>query len=593
VELIPEDLPVAAFSAVEASLDGLLLPYWKHEYTGRGSSLTSDAVCLGVPVIYTQGTWIAETIRRFGAGVGCRDRDAASLEAAIEAFVRDHAALAAQARKRAVAARREYSWATFFERVPAGGLPWERRIADDESRERPEARSPARARPGECEHPAPRQATAAQRANSDRVSRTAPRTEGVMKTPQRFLVVEECLVDERGHYAAFVGGLAAWLAARGDEVEVWAHAAVASRVIPAGVGFQAAFRENWIEALFRRTRSRRTLLLLTHNLAFFRALRRAGKGRSWDCVVATDANIFHLLAWRVWLALAPRRTRLALVTIRAPWLCDYGAGGEMIFKRQAWLYRRAWRLFAGEIRTGRCRLATDTEANSAALGAFAGVPFVPVPLPRPDSLLERLGRPPPTEGGVRLGFIGRPTREKGFDRFLAAMAECVGGGLAEPLCFVVQWQEAPDVNTADREKLRELAARAPQRVKVVEGVLSEADYAALLGSLHAIVLPYVHSAYAGRGSSLAMDSLCAGRPLICTAGTWGAERMRACGAGIECGEDVASLVAAFARFAGEHGALTAAAQARMSLARDYFSWSRLMRQLDIDQPTAHRGGGRT
>jgi glycosyltransferase involved in cell wall biosynthesis len=194
---------------------------------------------------------------------------------------------------------------------------------------------------------------------------------------------------------------------------------------------------------------------------------------------------------------------------------------------------------------------------------------------------------------VRRGFKGRPTRAKSFDPVQAALAECVDGGLAEPLRFVVQWQEAPDLNPADREKLRELAARAPQRVKVVEGVLSEADYAALLGSLHAVVLPYVHSAYAGRGSSLAMDALCAGRPLICTAGTWSAERMRACGAGIECGEDVASLVAAFARFACAQAALTAAAQARMSLARDYFSWPRLLRQLEIDPSAAHAGGGRT
>lgn len=405
---------------------------------------------------------------------------------------------------------------------------------------------------------------------------------------RRVLLVEECLRDERGHYAGFVCGLAAQLAARGATVEIWAHREVAPRLAPNGVTLRPVFRESWIESLFRRSRWQRAFSVLTHNADFLATLRRTNRGQKWDCVVGTDVNVFHLFAWRVWLALAPRSTRLVVITIQAPWLFERDARGLPNFKLQAWLYWCGWRLFRGAVRSGRCILAADTVANRETFAQFCGVPFVDVPLPRAESLLANIVAPPETKTGLRLGILGRPTIEKGFDRMLTTLELIIRDPQgAAGLRFVVQWQDAPDSAADDLRRLRVLAARAPERVEIVEGILSEERYAALLSSLHGVILPYVRAAYVGRGSSLVMDLLCAGRPIICTSRTWIADQVKEWGAGVECNESPESIARAIEEFCSRYDELATAARELRPVACERFSWDRLLRVLSLpDRPLA-------
>lgn len=423
---------------------------------------------------------------------------------------------------------------------------------------------------------------------------TAPFPKVAPDKLRHVLLVEECLRDERGHYAGFVCGLAAQLAARGVAVEIWGHREVAPRIAPPGVTLRPTFRESWIESLFRRSRWQRALSVFTHNASFLATLRRASRGRRWDCVIGTDVNVFHLFAWRAWLALAPRSTRLVLITIQPPWLFERDAHGAPNFKPQAWLYWVGWRLFRGAVRTGRCILAADTGANREAFARFCGVPFVEVPLPRADSLLTRLVAPPAAKAGLRLGILGRPTTEKGFDRMLTALElmmrdpERASGAMR----FVLQWQDAPDSSADDLRRLRAAAAHAPERVEIVEGILSEERYAELLSSLHGVILPYSRAAYAGRGSSLLMDLLCAGRPIICTSRTWISDRVREWGAGLECDESPESIAAAIDEFTARYDELAALARERASVARELVSWERLLRVLGlIDSPASRHAPG--
>src|SRR5439155_22902188 len=51
------------------SSDLILLPYQPERYVSRTSGILAEAICAGVPAIVPQGTWLAEQVRRHGAGV--------------------------------------------------------------------------------------------------------------------------------------------------------------------------------------------------------------------------------------------------------------------------------------------------------------------------------------------------------------------------------------------------------------------------------------------------------------------------------------------------------------------------------------------
>jgi hypothetical protein len=51
------------------SADLIVLPYQVDRYISRTSGILAEAICAGVPAIVPQGTWLADQVRRHGAGV--------------------------------------------------------------------------------------------------------------------------------------------------------------------------------------------------------------------------------------------------------------------------------------------------------------------------------------------------------------------------------------------------------------------------------------------------------------------------------------------------------------------------------------------
>jgi hypothetical protein len=49
--------------------DLVLLPYQVDRYISRTSGVLAEAICAGVPAVVPQGTWLADQVRRYGAGV--------------------------------------------------------------------------------------------------------------------------------------------------------------------------------------------------------------------------------------------------------------------------------------------------------------------------------------------------------------------------------------------------------------------------------------------------------------------------------------------------------------------------------------------
>ena len=68
-----------------------LQPYGAHEFKDRVSGVTLDALAAGCPLVVTEGTWMAQMVRRFDAGIVTADLSGAGL---VDAVQRVHAAYA-------------------------------------------------------------------------------------------------------------------------------------------------------------------------------------------------------------------------------------------------------------------------------------------------------------------------------------------------------------------------------------------------------------------------------------------------------------------------------------------------------------------
>ena len=98
-------------AAYRALFDGALVlqPYRTADFRDRVSGVTLDALSAGAPVVASDGTWMADLVRRFDAGVATHDLSPSGLLAAIHPVLADHAHFAARARAAAASVQADHS----------------------------------------------------------------------------------------------------------------------------------------------------------------------------------------------------------------------------------------------------------------------------------------------------------------------------------------------------------------------------------------------------------------------------------------------------------------------------------------------------
>jgi hypothetical protein len=69
VTLLRNPISEEQYNSYLASADLILLPYQVERYVARTSGILAEAICAGVPAVVPPGTWLAEQVRRHGAGV--------------------------------------------------------------------------------------------------------------------------------------------------------------------------------------------------------------------------------------------------------------------------------------------------------------------------------------------------------------------------------------------------------------------------------------------------------------------------------------------------------------------------------------------
>ena len=90
VDFITEQLDSAAYDALVAATDCMVLPYRRSSYFARISGVAVEAVTGAIPVIATADTWTSELVASDGAGIAVPDGDAAALASAMAELARDY-----------------------------------------------------------------------------------------------------------------------------------------------------------------------------------------------------------------------------------------------------------------------------------------------------------------------------------------------------------------------------------------------------------------------------------------------------------------------------------------------------------------------
>ena len=173
-------------------------------------------------------------------------------------------------------------------------------------------------------------------------------------------------------------------------------------------------------------------------------------------------------------------------------------------------YTDAFRLAAPLLGRVLC-FTVENEAMQALMQQDFGIAAKILPVP-----FDAAPRKENADGTLRLGFFGYSKSDKGFHLLPKAIELCQRQGLNAEFIIQIQhsgWEQP--VIEADR------ALRALKNVRMVEGVLSSAEYAAWTSQIDVMLLPYDPIAFGGaRGSGIFTESVAAGRPIIASKGTF-------------------------------------------------------------------------
>jgi glycosyltransferase involved in cell wall biosynthesis len=117
IELVHGALTEAAYFELFRSLDLVVLPYIDRHFDEGTSNVFAEALALGKPVVVPSGTWMADQLRRAGAGVEFRRGDGEALVAAVGEAVRGYDELAARAAATARSWREQHNPDSLVDRL--------------------------------------------------------------------------------------------------------------------------------------------------------------------------------------------------------------------------------------------------------------------------------------------------------------------------------------------------------------------------------------------------------------------------------------------------------------------------------------------
>ncbi|HEY0966803.1 MAG TPA: glycosyltransferase [Opitutaceae bacterium] len=397
-----------------------------------------------------------------------------------------------------------------------------------------------------------------------------------------WLIVEDALRDQRGHWFEYIGALSRGLHAAGHRVTILSdrdaqpfirESLGARPVLPPSIWHRMSEPANRFVRLARIPR---------HAWATQRAVSRFLRieGNDFDVAFIPTVLVHHMLGWHRLLRSGdlPSRMRLLFFFPNLPITPDGKGDGSPSFRLLRWLLRSLHR----EIGSGQVILGVETEAMLTAAEAAFGMKFVY--FPHPVEAESAKPRPPGTHPHqCVLACYGPARHEKGSDLLVEAIRRYRAEHDTDRVRFVIQWIDdfvRPDGSKATIPE----SLRSDPGVEIVSRYFREGEYVRRLEESDALILPYRTSAYALRVSRVVIEAMVHGIPVIATKGTTLQAQAEHFGTCVACDDgDAASVAAAIARLVATHESLAELATARAPIARRHFSVETFLECLPVRQ----------
>lgn len=201
------------------------------------------------------------------------------------------------------------------------------------------------------------------------------------------------------------------------------------------------------------------------------------------------------------------RLRVVCQLMFAPNWTPWGRTGKLGQR----LYRKAFAL-AGPMIGKTLFFTTENEAIAGLYRDQYGIETSILPVPFGDTEPAA-----PCSGRPAFGFFGYSKCDKGFHLLPEAIEICRAHGLDANFTIQLQHSGWEPATVAAERALRQIPG-----VRLVEGMLSHAEYTVETRKIDAMLLPYDPVLFGLRGSGIFTQSVAAGRPIIASAGTFAA-----------------------------------------------------------------------
>lgn len=400
----------------------------------------------------------------------------------------------------------------------------------------------------------------------------------IAEVPRRLIIIDPGLVDTIGHCIQYDEALLDVATAHGLCAIVLTHRKFNGPVAD-GCSFLPTFSASfWGEKLAlnaRLFRLPRTAVIYAECVKALRA-NNFGPGDLTFCHMVAHRNLLPLALLAAGLR-SHARPRMVLL-FRYP--ISFCKPERLAAKLSVWLLRRAYR-------SGTLRVATDSARLARDYEEWFGIPFEVFPIPHTQPSTATADSRPRR---LRIGSLGNPRRDKGFDELVDALLLLAKHPLTSDVEFIIQTGSPERRCQPSLQRLREAGLAS---VTLIERPLSSTEYGTLLSSLDIVVIPYQQEDYRSRTSGVFVEAVAAGKPVIVTASTWMADELRKWGAGIVIPTlSSAALAQALVETVERFSALWAQAAAGSGACRAYHCPESMLRALlqggeRVDRLEAH------
>jgi glycosyltransferase involved in cell wall biosynthesis len=353
----------------------------------------------------------------------------------------------------------------------------------------------------------------------------------------RICIIDSGMRNVGGHNFSYTRAVQKELEARGYGVDVLVHRSFPDELARTS-GYQPTFEAGAYDfgpdsgliaqMKFFRHRSRIFAAELSS------ALRELDANR-YALLFSHTLNDFELMGWRDVATDLPASARVMLLLRNTPRFLHVS--------RMKLALHPYWRIKPQSLRAihgalgSRFTLATDSELLTEDYASIFAGKIVTLPIPINAHVL---GLSPPAvqtrHSPITLGYLGDARASKGFP-LLPSLVRALTDKFGDRVRFRIQCPpSASGTEAAIPEglaELRAIASAVPDRLTLIEEKLSEEDYAALMGSLDIVLIPYRVHGYVEPTSGIFAEAAALGKPVVVPGGTWMARELRRYGGGLE------------------------------------------------------------